>query len=100
LNAIVLPSGDQAPRLSSRVVAITSCAAPAGFPVTGDTGSFQTSAFCLRIENAIDRPSDEIAAETSWPAPAVTCCGTPIGAPSLDTGMLQMLIPPPRSEEK
>src|SRR5215470_6626880 len=45
LNATILPSGDHAPLLSSRVVLITASGAPLARPVSGETGSFQMSAF-------------------------------------------------------
>ena len=38
LKAIVRPSPDQAPRLSSRVVAMSCSGGPAGRPVSGDDG--------------------------------------------------------------
>ena len=100
LNATRCPSGDQAPRLSSRVVAMTSCGGPVGWPLAGETGSFQMSAFWPRIENAMRRPSAEIVRLTSWPAPEVICWGRPAGPPFALTGMRQRFMPPLRNEEK
>src|SRR5271163_3770379 len=45
LKAIIVPSGDHAPLLSSRVVLITASGAPVASPVDGKTGSLQMSAF-------------------------------------------------------
>src|SRR6202795_2343203 len=45
LKATILPSGDHAPLLSSRVVLITASGVPVGSPVCGETGSLQMSAF-------------------------------------------------------
>src|SRR5215469_9627983 len=49
LKAIMLPSGDHAPLLSSRVVLITASGAPVGRPVFGETGSLQMSAFWRNV---------------------------------------------------
>ena len=69
LNAIDRPSGDHAPRLSSRLVAMVSRGAPVGRPLDGSTGSVQMLAFWRRIEKARRAPSGEGAGSRSWPAP-------------------------------
>ena len=99
LNAIDVPSGDQAPRLFSRVVATTGSAGPVAAPVDGSTGSRQMSAFCLRMAQT-RRPDLATSMSSSWPGPAVSCSMALIGVPSASTAMRQMLMPPPRYDEK
>src|ERR1700687_5762279 len=100
LKATILPSGDHAPRLSSRVVLITASGDPPGIPLCGRTGSLQMSAFCRSVAKARRLPSGEGATSTSCPAPVVTCCSGPPTVPSPLTGARQMFIPPLRYEEK
>ncbi len=100
LKATILPSGDHAPRLSSRVVLITASGDPRGIPLCGRTGSFQMSAFWRSVANARRPPSGEVATSTSCPAPVVTCCSGPLAVPSPLTGARQMFMPPLRYEEK
>jgi hypothetical protein len=45
LKAIIVPSGDHALLLSSRVVLMTASGVPVASPVCGETGSLQMSAF-------------------------------------------------------
>jgi hypothetical protein len=45
LKATILPSGDHAPLLSSRVVLTSASGVPLVSPVCGETGSLQMSAF-------------------------------------------------------
>src|SRR5262249_55449035 len=100
LKAIHFPSRDQAPRLSSRLEAMTFSGSPVRCPVSGATGSFQMSAFCLRIAKASFWPSRVNAASMSWPAPEVTCCGRPDVVPSAFIAERQRFKPPVRSDEK
>src|SRR5216684_8321431 len=100
LKATILPSGDHAPRLSSRVVLITASGDRRGIPLCGRTGSFQMSAFWRSVAKAMRLPSGEVATSTSCPAPVVICCGGPPIVPSPLTGARQMFIPPLRYEEK
>src|SRR5713226_4023886 len=100
LKATILPSGDHAPRLSSRVVLTTASGDPLGSPVCGTTGSFQMSAFWRSVAKARRLPSGEVATSTSCPAPVVTCCSGPLIVPSPLTGARQIFMPPLRYEEK
>ena len=100
LNAIVRPSGDHAPRLSSRVEDTSRSGGPMGRLESGASGRRQRSAFWRRIAKASRVPSAERAASTSWPAPVVICSSRPSGCPSAVTGTRQMLRPPPRGDEK
>ena len=93
------PSGDHAPREFSRVVAMTGSGAPVAAPVAASTGRRQMSAFCLRIAQT-SRPLCATSRSTSCPGPAVTCSIAPIGVPFPSTGTRQMLMPPPRYDEK
>ena len=100
LNATELPSGDQAPRLSSRVVLMRGSGSPVGKPFAGDTGNRQMSAFWRSVVKAMSLPSREIAGSTSWPAPVVTCCSGPSSAPSAVMAARQRFVLPLRSELK
>jgi hypothetical protein len=79
---------------------INSVGAPFGLPVSGETGRRQMSAFCRSIEKANLAALREIAISTSCPAPLVSCCGAPAGVPSGYIATRQILMPPPRYEEK
>ncbi len=100
LNAIDRPSGDQEPRLSTRVVLRIGSGAPVARPVSGETGSRQRSALMPRTAKTSRRPSGCRDGCTSSPAPVVSCSAGPFGAPSAATGMRQTLMPPPRDDEK
>ena len=100
LKAMLSPSGDQEPRVSSRVLATTAWGSPVGWPVSADTGNLHRSAFCLRTENAKRLPLRERASSTSWLPPVVTCSGGPARDPSEKTGARHTLSPPLRYEEK
>ena len=96
LKAIIRPSGDQAPRLSSRVETTTGVGGPVAAPVSGETGSCQRSALRPRTANASRWPSGAGVGSMSSPAPVVSCRGAPAAWPSAPTAMRQTLIPPPR----
>src|SRR2546422_8471245 len=83
------PSGDQDPRLSSRVVETTSWGGPVDRPVPGSTGSFQRSAFCRRMAKARRPPSADTAASTSCPAPVVSADGGRLARSEEHTSELQ-----------
>ncbi len=96
LKAIERPSGDQAPRLSSRVVATTASGSPVGSAEAGSRGSLQMSAFCCSTEKVSFDPSGASATWRSRPAPVVICCSGPAGSPAAVTSARQTLRLPPR----
>src|SRR5215469_17940699 len=100
LNATMLPLGDHAPLLSSRVVLITASGVPVGSPVCGETGSLQMSAFWRNVAYARRLLSGETVTSMSCPAPVVTCCKDPLTVPFDLIGIRQMFMPPLRSDEK
>jgi hypothetical protein len=100
LKAMNRPSGDQAPRLSSRLLAMSGSPGPVGSAVAGSTGSRQRSAFCDSTVKASRSPEGVGEGWMSCPAPVVNCSGCPPGAPAAVTGMRQTFQPPPRYDEK
>src|SRR5439155_23493123 len=100
LKAMLSPSGDQEPRVSSRVLATTAWGSPVGWPVSADTGNLHRSAFSLRTETAKRLSLRDRASSTSWLPPVLSCSGGPARDPSENTGSCHTLSPSPPYQEK